>query len=536
MMKTIDKYQLFAEIQKGPVTTLYKAYQKDLDRVVLIKRLNDERSGDGELRERFRQEALILAKLNHPNIIEIFDIGDDDGVPYLVMEFINGYTLTEIINDNETIPIDIALYILNQIACGINTLHAKNYIHRDIKPDNIMISFDGIIKLGDFGFAEHIVDASGWIVGTPSYMAPELISKGMYDKKSDVFSFGVVFYELLSGKNPFYDDDKSIVFSRILGMNPISLAKSRNDITSTIARLCTGLIDKDFSKRLDLKTVIDELRTLSEGIVQDDMMSFLEEPSTYNRKIVTEESKSATVKRRNKKYIVGIPAFLILFALLFYLGFHKDSSFVEQNSMKQDRGGERDSVLNKETAIKTSMAENAIDSLRESIVKRNDDSFEAVNITDTVEEKAYTDSVIEAKSLIITTDPRAWILVSGDSVGISPVLFRLKPDQSSISIDLLTPGFPRIGREIDLSKFEGDTIHIDLWDKIGYLLVYVKPWGEIWVDNDSLDTTPLMKPILTTTGLHKLEIKHPGFERYEDTIYVSAGDTLKRFINLINSN
>ncbi|MCU0644821.1 MAG: serine/threonine protein kinase, partial [bacterium] len=166
-MKKISKYQIFTELQHGPITHVYKAIQPELQRTVLVKQLNPDRIADEELVERFKQEGLILAKINSANVITIFDFGYENGVPFLVTEFIEGNTLAELLQKIGHFPWDIGLYILQQITAGLQAIHHHNIIHQDIKPSNIFISDQGEVKLGDLGFSVSLDEHAKQVQGTP---------------------------------------------------------------------------------------------------------------------------------------------------------------------------------------------------------------------------------------------------------------------------------------------------------------------------------------------------------------------------------
>ena len=207
------RYALLEKISEGGMSTIYRAYCNVLNRVVAVKILKQEFSNDEEFLKKFNNEAKSAAALNHPNIVGVYDIGSDDDVSYIIMEFVDGKNIKQIINERGSFAEKGALEILRQICVALKAAHDQGIVHRDIKPHNIMINKFGIVKVGDFGIAKATSSAtitkSESIMGSVHYISPEQ-AKGEYvDKRSDIYSLGIVFYEMLTGKVP-YDEEKAI--------------------------------------------------------------------------------------------------------------------------------------------------------------------------------------------------------------------------------------------------------------------------------------------------------------------------------------
>ncbi len=202
----LPSYEFDAFIAQGGMGAVYKARQRSLDRDVAIKILPREFGEDAEFRASFETEAKAMAKLNHPNLIGVYDYGDVDGMPYIVMEFVNGKSLYHSAYQLAVDP-EQAVTIVKGICDGLVHAHENGIIHRDIKPANILLTPKAEPKIGDFGLARPAgIDSSGLVMGTPGYTAPEVLSQPeQADRRSDLFSLGVVLYELLTGKCPPYD-------------------------------------------------------------------------------------------------------------------------------------------------------------------------------------------------------------------------------------------------------------------------------------------------------------------------------------------
>src|SRR5688572_14708495 len=206
LAELLPAYDFEAFIAQGGMGAVYKARQRSLDRDVAIKILPREMGADPEFRQSFETEAKAMARLNHPNLIGVYDFGDVEGMPYIVMEYVNGKSLFHSAYNTAIDPVQ-AVTIVKGICDGLAHAHENGVIHRDIKPANILLTPKAEPKIGDFGLARPAgADHSGVIMGTPGYAAPEITRQPDHaDRRSDIFALGIVLYELLVGKSPPYD-------------------------------------------------------------------------------------------------------------------------------------------------------------------------------------------------------------------------------------------------------------------------------------------------------------------------------------------
>lgn len=232
MPKKIGKYEIVAPLRGGGMGRVFHARDLRIGRDVAIKKLTEGYAGNPEMLKRFYQEAGHTGNLRHPNIVIIYDFGDEDGQPYIVMEYLDGDPLDQLIAGNATLHLSEKLSILEQVCAALAYAHAHGIIHRDVKPANIIVQKDGVTKLLDFGIAradDRRMDGgmtqTGTMVGTPEYMAPERFDSNMVlDARSDIFSAGVVLYETLTGTRPFPAKYPEVV-NQILHQDPPALAK-----------------------------------------------------------------------------------------------------------------------------------------------------------------------------------------------------------------------------------------------------------------------------------------------------------------------
>lgn len=200
-----ERYQVQQLVASGGMATVYLAEDIRLQRKVAVKVIHPHLANDESFREKFIREARMAARLSHPNLINVFDQGEDQGLTYMVMEYVAGITLRDAINDFGALESKRALELFEVVLSGLAAAHEAGILHRDLKPENIFLADDGRIKLGDFGLARDIDNATstGSLVGTVAYLSPELVTRGTADARSDVYAAGIILFEMLTGTQPF---------------------------------------------------------------------------------------------------------------------------------------------------------------------------------------------------------------------------------------------------------------------------------------------------------------------------------------------
>jgi len=255
MISQLGRYEIIGELGQGAMGVVYKAKDPLIDREVAIKTINlslaqEERE---EYEARFYQEAKAAGRLSHPNIVTIYDVGRSEDIAYIAMEYLHGRELRDILNDSKLLPIGQVLDITAQVAMGLSYAHEHDIVHRDIKPSNIMVVRDGHVKITDFGIARMASAAvrtqTGMVLGSPKYMSPEQVMGKITDQRSDIFSLGVMLYEMLTGQAPFLGENVNAIMYQTLNAIP----STPSSLNPAIPEMLNFIVAKALAKDLDAR-------------------------------------------------------------------------------------------------------------------------------------------------------------------------------------------------------------------------------------------------------------------------------------------
>ncbi len=251
-LKLEQEYKILGILGIGGMAEVYKAEQTSLSRMVAIKKLKPALSSNPEMMERFFREAQSAANLQHENIVQIYQMGRSDTDHYMVMEYVEGKDLKSILKTAGRVNWQLAGLIARGIALGLHFAHQRGFIHRDIKPGNIMLSFRGEVKIMDFGIVRRIdseLTQTGAFLGTPSYMSPEQLKGLGVTPRSDLFALGVLLYELLAGEKPFRADNEQALILKISTEKEKNVRKYNSEISRRLARIVKRLLKKNPEQR-----------------------------------------------------------------------------------------------------------------------------------------------------------------------------------------------------------------------------------------------------------------------------------------------
>jgi len=247
-LESVGKYRILSKIGQGAMGEVHRALDPVLKRQVAIKTLSSLHAIDDDLVHRFQREAQSAAGLNHPNIITVYDFGEERGVFYLVMELLDGSDLKDLLVRRAITELPAQLDIMEQVAEGLAFAHRHGVIHRDLKPANLRVLPSGRVKIMDFGLARmqtSEMTRTGTVLGTPNYMAPEQVRGERADTRSDVFSLGAVFYELVSGRKAFHAESLHGILFKVLEEQPIPVLQAAATLPSALAALIERSLQKN---------------------------------------------------------------------------------------------------------------------------------------------------------------------------------------------------------------------------------------------------------------------------------------------------
>ncbi|MCU1450792.1 MAG: protein kinase family protein with domain [Acidimicrobiales bacterium] len=331
-----ERYELERHVARGGMADIYLGRDRRLGREVAVKVLRPELSADDEYIDRFRDEARAAAQLNHPNIVSVFDWGSDGGDAYIVMEWVDGPTLAEVLRAEAPLAVDRAAHIGADIAAGLSYAHAKGVVHRDVKPSNVLLAPTGNAKVADFGIAKMperstVQTNPGVVLGTPAYLSPEQLKGQSADPRSDVYGLGAVLYEMVTAHKPFSGDTPAEVAGNVLhhrpprpsGINPAVPAAFEGILSKALARDPADRYRDANELRVDLLDFADGGRPVPE----DETVAFAADvPSDSTRAMAVAAPEPAVVagppprrRRTAEAWLIGVILALAVLAVIIAL-------------------------------------------------------------------------------------------------------------------------------------------------------------------------------------------------------------------------
>lgn len=327
-----ERYLLEERIAIGGMATVWRAHDEKLARTVGVKLLHKHLSNDRDFRERFRREAVAAAKLAHPGIVGVYDTGRDGDWVYLVMEFVHGVTMREVMVQYGRLEPGLAASVGMRVALALDFAHERGLVHRDVKPANILLGEEGAVKLGDFGIVkvEHSrseLTKTGMVLGTAAYVAPEQVEDAPIDGRADQYSLGCVLYEALSGQQPFSASSTVAIAAQRLDHEPLPLRSLRADVPRDLDDVVMRALARDpaarhpncraFGEALEQWARDDEVLTqTTQVLVRGEMLPPTEDESPY----VSQPINSRSFLRSEGRWLASVLALVALSALLTAVG------------------------------------------------------------------------------------------------------------------------------------------------------------------------------------------------------------------------
>ncbi len=566
MEKLLDTYRIESKLAHSSLCTVYRATDENLGRSVLIKMLHPSVASDEEIRKRFAREAQVCAMLKHENIVDVYRYDPNPEQTLLVLEYVDGLSLGELLHIKGRIPYDVALSIMHLVLKGLTYAHSKEVVHRDIKPDNILISYTGQVKIADFGLATQPnidkITQQGQLVGTPLYISPEQISGQPPDQRSDLYSLGVTFYEILTGQPPFRGENTSELLKNILSGRPPRPAFILSEIPPEIDQLVMRLLERNPNQRFasaaqtlfEVERIATQLNiklsnsTIAQFIGKDTELK-LELPPKKTSKI-----SHIDLKRPVPIWsivLVGIISILIFLFMIYFINPNSSPTTQLSNQLLKslvisdktknltNKNIEKTPVTSSEQIIPKDTTTNNQPSIYNKyvgpirILKEVDSALTSVKPPSAFEQdllkikettNAPNEKNIPAK---VTLSGKQWFDVIIDDTIHHHIEFKttieLEPGSHILVFTHLE--FPQpVVKNVNLKPGEQVDININLDEHFGQILITVKPWAEIFVDGKSYGLTPRKNPIVVTYGKHIVELKNPAHKVWRREVTIRKGE------------
>jgi tRNA A-37 threonylcarbamoyl transferase component Bud32 len=533
-----QKYQILKLVAKGGTAVLYSAVQTSLDRVVAIKKLHQHLTEDENFTRRFVLEAKAAASLDHDNIVKIIDFGIEDDAYIMVMEFIEGESLREILDKCKQLRTETALAIAYETALGLEHAHSKGIVHRDIKPGNIMLTKNGRVKITDFGLAKLTQQtsqhtAADSILGTPLYMSPEQAFGETVDHRSDLFSLGTTLYEMLTGAQPFRDEHYMAVIQNIIKKNVPHPSKFNVEIPAPVQSILSKAMNKsrearfqsagDFKRSIEKYLGFNELKNASEGL------KYL--LKTDGDTLVL---RKTAVRTRRRRLRAGFVVALVLSVLIgaAQLGYsygpeplqQKMESIVtwldEKNPFALGADSQlggfgsgvigSDSIFTSDSTVMSATAEQRDNGAATSGVVTD---MLRPSAKDARPEKTAPPTVRTAASMSSPSEP-------------------IREPAAEPAREPAREPAPQQNTKTARIADDPEAVEKRPEEKKGWLSITVDPWAEVYIDGVYQGDTPPLLRVELLRGAHRVECRNPGYKPYAETVQITAGELSNRRVIL----
>lgn len=445
-----DRYEILEKIGEGGMAVVYKAFCHRLSRFVAVKIMREEMAADEEFKRRFCAESHAIAMLSHPNIVAVYDVSHSDDVEYIVMELVDGITLKQYMDKRGAISWKEALHFTKQITKALAHAHSRGIIHRDIKPQNIMLLKDGTIKVADFGIAalENEMQESGQAVGSIHYIAPEQARGENPDARSDIYSLGIVMYEMLTGRKPYTGETIGEIAVKHMSSLPTMPSDIVPDIPPELERITLKAMSCPINKRYQsANELLDDLDKFTQVQIVQEKKPEYENPAVAPVRSVSEMSREKYSLRRKRSGTVaymtgvlgGLVLILALFVFLWNFWLRDVFSPAERIALPNFVGSNYESVVNNAELASTY-------------------NFKVTYIIDTNAEsgKILSQNPEPGRSMMITPDGIAVELSVSTGVVLTPV-----PDVTNMDYREATLELQRAGFAVEVENSTSDSVSKD---------------------------------------------------------------------------
>lgn len=499
-------------LNESSSTRVYRAFDEALHRPVLLKVLHKHLASEPQVHERFVREARACAALRSEHIVQVYGLTEVDASPAIVMEYVEGKSLKEYIEDESNRTFAVARKVAEHVLRGLSAAHARGIIHRDIKPGNILVADNGSIRVTDFGLARFTaapnVTTEGALVGTPAYLPPELVRGERPDERSDLFSLGATLVEVVSGVRLFEGTTYAECLNKINAFDVESLDKFLPQSDPEFFEFVKRLMHPD--KRQRFASAKDALNALVNGDSDG-------------------EARIDGSRKRKRSLVLAVGAMVVVAisaALLFY-----DTKFFTAKPNFDDTNGL--STLSDTMSSSSSVAGDSSEIsqiLPDHAQSREVESRTGGAVTPA---SAETPHAKDSAAVSITSTPWAKVYIDNMLVGETPFEHPVYLPAGAHTVVFTHPSFEPVLKTVIVSGRNPVQVDCNFLELAGYLFCSVKPWADIYVDEIFRGTTPLEKPIMLSAGMHRVRFYNPSFQDIRRDITVALSDTVKLSISFV---
>lgn len=507
-----EKFRIIEVLKKDDHSAVYLADHIYLHKKIILKILNTQNLPDESVLVRFKREAKLLAKVKHPNIIDVLDFGTYEHYFYISFEYFESRNLRAVLK-SESLSYGNRVSLVIQLFRGLEYAHKNGIIHRDIKPENVLLSDSNHLKIGDFGLAmglhETLVTAQYSIVGTPGYMSPEQIQGIPLTSKSDFFSAGILVYELFTGRNPFLGKDINETINNIMSFDEKRIINEAGDLPDDLLRLLSGLLLKNPEKRPD--NIYEQAQNLS-GADESGLPQ-----SGYRFPVY------------RKKSVIYSSVALILITVFAYFLLQSGNKISDQKEVLHPPNDSlRISEVPgaNETTINTVPLEKK-DSVKKKIDLTSPEATKPFNTNASNVQNQPASETLQNGYLFVECLPWAYVFVDNIKVETTPIKGNITLTEGEHSITLQHPDYPVYNSRIIIKPGETTNIKINLESLFGYLDCKVLPWGEVYINGVFRGQTPLQGPLRLAPGDYKVELRNKDYEPVEYTVKILQSQTFE---------